>query len=159
MDEFVTKILPVVQRYTRMRLRDEELASIALVLAWYYWSRATNRGLPASVWARVGVRHALAGRDLPGVQASHTHDAMEHPDTWLGSDMGLLMDHRPGPEHQAEVNERLGRFWAALTARERRIALALMNGSAARDVACEEGLSPGRITQMRQRMLERWQAA
>ncbi len=44
-----------------------------------------------------GVRHALAGRDLPGVQSSKKQDAIEQPDTWQGLDMDLVRDRRPGP--------------------------------------------------------------
>lgn len=158
-DMFTTTVLPVVTRYARAVLKDDERVSLAIVLAWYAWRQTTDEKraqLPATVWARVGVRHVLAGRDLPGVQTSHRQDAIERPDTWHGADMGGVTDRRAGPESEAIDAERSARFWDSLTPRERTIARALLNGDKARDVARRVGISAGRLTQIRQQLRRRW---
>ncbi len=54
-------IAPTVIRFAASRLRCPDLQAIAFVIAWWTWRSAPEkRHLPASVWARVGVRHALA---------------------------------------------------------------------------------------------------
>src|SRR5580700_4471554 len=97
-DTFTSDVYPVVLKYVNMRLRDEELRGLAVVLAWWGWTlyQRQDKGedLPPSVWARVGVRWAMAGRDLPGVQPSKFRDIWDRLDRWQGAGMQNLMDRR-----------------------------------------------------------------
>src|SRR5205085_2555650 len=112
---FEVYVLPVVEKYARRRLgSNDELVAIALVLAWYYWQKA-DKELPASVWARVAVRAALSGRDLPGVQSSHLPDVWDHLDRWEGGGMGEVRDRRPGPDALAASKEEFRKVYATLT--------------------------------------------
>ena len=70
-----------------------------------------------------------------------------------------LRDHRKAPVPDL-VAFRLdfGAFLGALAERDRRMALALAEGHAAKQVARRFGLTPGRVTQLRQRWQRQWLA-
>jgi hypothetical protein len=70
-----------------------------------------------------------------------------------------LRDHRKAPVPDL-VAFRLdfGAFLGALAERDRRMALALAEGHAAKQVARRFGLTPGRVTQLRQRWRRQWLA-
>lgn len=145
------EIAPVVLKYAAACLRCPDQQSLALTLAWYYWHLAPDKHyLPASVWARVGVRHVLAGRDIPGLR-SKFRDAMKHRET-QGARMNGLADRRPGPERTVMASELFDRLWSRMTPREWEMAEMLIDGAANQDVAERVGISPGRATQIRQAM-------
>ena len=52
--------------------------------------------------------------------------------------------------------EQTAHFWASLTERERIIALALLDGRQAREVARQVGVSSPRLSQIRQQLRDRW---
>ncbi len=144
-------IASVVERYAAACTRCPDLRSLALTLAWYYWSIAPDKHhLPASVWARVGVRHALAGRDIPGIR-SKFRDAMKYRET-QGAGMEGLADRRPGPMRTVVSAELFDRLWSQMNDREREMAEMYIDGAANQDVAERVGVTPGRATQIRQAM-------
>jgi hypothetical protein len=147
-DEFATKVLPVVVRHARS-LHNEELEAIALVLAWWAWSHRKQE-LPPSVWARVGVRHARAGRDLPGIK-SKFRDVWDHLEQWQGGSMGQVVDRRPGPAGQAAWKEELAAILAHLSAAQQELAELVQEEGILRtdELARRLGKTPGRISQMR----------
>ena len=70
-----------------------------------------------------------------------------------------LRDHRKAPvPDQVAFRIDFIVFLAALTERDRRMALALAEGHAAKQVANRFGLTPGRVTQLRQRWQRQWLA-
>ena len=70
-----------------------------------------------------------------------------------------LRDHRKAPvPDQVAFRIDFIVFLGALTERDRRMALALAEGHAAKQVARRFGLTPGRVTQLRQRWRRQWLA-
>jgi len=107
------KIAPVVRQYARSRCNccpDRE--AMALVIAWHRWEFSNRKDLPATVWARIGVRHAIAGRDIPGVR-SKFRDAMKFRET-QGAGMEGLADRRPGPVRSLIAREEFDKFVGGL---------------------------------------------
>ena len=151
-ERFETEVYPVVLRYARMRFRgDDELVSLALILAWWVWS--TRRAdFPPSAYAQIGVRQAYAGRDLPGF-GIRSRDAFKRAQQ--GGGMEGLTDRYPGPEKLAEQAELSRLLLATFSERERLLAELLVSGMKAKDVATELGVSPPRVTQIRQKLMER----
>lgn len=143
------KVMPAVQTYIARRIRDDERRSVALVLAWWKWSRR-KKDFPPGIYAWMAVQAVWAGRDLPGVQPGKTQDAWDHLDHWQGAGMGEVVDRRPGPDLQAEWAEQWELFTAKLTERERQMVLAYLDGHRNQDVARRLNVSPGRATQLRQ---------
>lgn len=151
-------VMAAAARYAGKVLRDDERVAIAIVLAWYYWHKAPDdkKELPASVWARCGVRAVMAGRDLPGVQPSHKMDAWDALDAWQGATMAEVKDKRPGPDKEVEDAEQYAAWWATLNDRQRRLVESVQDGMRGNEIAAELNVSQGRITQMRQEVANIW---
>jgi hypothetical protein len=153
---FETTVLPVVERFARKAFRgNDDLVTLAIVLAWWVWRRR-KADFPASVYARSGVRQAMQGRDLPGMQAKCS-DCWRKLKRIDGAGMEGLADRRPGPDREAEKREQAERFLAGLSGRKLRMAEMFMDGSPVKEVANELNLSPGRITQMRQEVMDEFE--
>jgi hypothetical protein len=145
----------LVERYARKAFgQDDEKVSRAIVLSWYYWSIAHDDSLPATIWARVGVRFAAAGRDLPGVQPSRKRDALDY--ATQGAGMDEVRDRRPGPDKVAQHREDMEVLKKTLTVREWIMFEAFRNGATNREVAKLLEVTPGRISQMVTGILRRW---
>ena len=135
---------------------DDEQTSRAVCLAWYEASKfeeAHGWTYPASHWARIAVKKALQGRDVPGVQPGKKQDALDF--ALQGCGMGELMDRRPGPEKEAADREMIERWWARLTARERLVLRLLDTGMQKRQVARTLGVVSSRLSQILQRIVEK----
>lgn len=148
-------VYPAVVRWATVRRLSDELTSIALVLAWWLWSnRRVN--YPPSHWARLAVRQALAGRDLPGVQASKFRDVWDHFDRWGGAGMEKARDRGPGPERIALWREEYARVKASLSGDRLRMAELIEEdqGLGTGELAELLGKTPGRISQMRREIAE-----
>lgn len=151
---FETTVLPVVERFARKAFReDADRITLAIVLAWWVWSKRKS-DFPASVYARIGVRRVMQGRDLPGMASTGAGDVWRRLTRIDGAGMEGLADRRPGPVREVEKREQAERFLAGLTGREKRMADMFMDGRSAMEVADELSVSPARITQMRQ---EAWE--
>jgi len=151
---FETTVLPVVERLARKAFReDADRITLAIVLAWWVWSKRKS-DFPASVYARIGVRRVMQGRDLPGMASTGAGDVWRRLTRIDGAGMEGLADRRPGPVREVEKREQAERFLAGLTGREKRMADMFMDGRSAMEVADELNLSPVRITQMRQKARE-----
>ena len=148
-------IAPVVQSYARTRCDGcPDREAMALVIAWYRWETSRAKHLPATVWARVGVRHALAGRDIPGVQ-SRCRDAMTYREA-QGAGMEGLADRRPGPVRTLIAQEEFEVFAAGLDDFEQEMCDLLADGSPVHEVARRMRRTPGAISQRRRRLMERY---
>lgn len=154
MDRFTVEILPVVVRFAALSFRCPDLESLTLTFAWYCWMRATpekQQELPASVWARLGVRWVKSKRDIPGVMAS-MKDAMHRAQQ--GGAMEGLADRYPGPEQIVMDRERYATVKSRATDRERILIEMFEDHRKLIDVAAKLEVSPGRITQIRQGLID-----
>jgi hypothetical protein len=154
MDRFTVEILPVVIHFASVCFKCPDQQSLALTLAWFNWNRAKpeQQELPASVWARLGVRWVLAKRDLPGVGTS-AKDALHRAES--GGSMEGLTDSFPGPEQIAMNRERYQAVVINATDRERLLIDSFEAGEKAKDVAAKMGVSGSRVTQLRQGLMAR----
>jgi len=154
-------MLSVIVNYARACFKgDDGRVADAVTAAWFPWHTATaeQKKLPASVWARAGVRRVLAGRDLPGVCTGRQWggDPLERPDTYQGGPMGEVPDRRPGPLDLLVGKEALAELRASATEAHRRLIdlvaddQTLGTGELARLL----GRSPSRISQMRRELAE-----
>jgi hypothetical protein len=152
MDRFTVEILPVVIHFASVCFRCPDQQSLALTFAWFNWNRATpeQQQLPASVWARQGVRWVNAKRDLPGI-GTPANDALYRADS--GGAMEGLADAFPGPEQIVMNRERYRTVVDTATDRERCLIEGFEAGVPAKDVAASLGISPGRVTQLRQGLM------
>lgn len=151
-------IAPVIRRYAERRIECPDLQGHAVTLGWWFWHRSPNkRHLPASVWARVAVRAALNGRDIPGVKIGKFRDAMRRRES-QGAGMGELADRRPGPLNLLIIREETERFFASLDEFEQRMCNLLADGVKNQEVARRMRRSPGAISQRRRRLMERHRA-
>jgi hypothetical protein len=150
-DRFTVEILPVVIRYAALRLKCPDLQGLAITLAWWAWSTAKTPDLPATVWARMGVLRVLNHRDLPGV-GTRKRDALRHAES--GAGMEGLMDRHPGPEQQVIDAETFHRLMARAKGRDREMIEMFAAGMKNKDVANALGISAGRVTQLRQALME-----
>lgn len=149
-------IVPVIKKFAAIHLRCPDAQAVALVLAWWAWHIAPDkRHLPPSVWAKVGVRHALAGRDLPGIR-SKFRDAWDHLDQWQGAGMDNVADRKPGPLHAAIALEEVERFFDSLDDFEREMCELLSQGLPNQEVARRMNRTPGAISQRRRRLADRY---
>lgn len=148
------EIAPVIKKYARACCEGcPDREAMALVLAWYYWEHGGRKDLPPTVWARVGVRHAITGRDIPGLR-SRFRDAMKYRET-QGAGMEGLADRRPGPVRTVIAREEFEIFWEGLDSFEREMADLLGEGLPNQEVARRMRRTPGAISQRRRRLMER----
>lgn len=154
MDRFTVEIFPVVVRFAALCFKCPDQQSMALTFAWHSWFTAEpdKQGLPASVWARLGVMRVRAERDLPGIR-SKFRDAL-HKAQRCGTMEGLP-DRYPGPEQIAMDRERYTVVFNSATDRERALIECFEAGMKGIDVAAMFGISPGRVSQIRREMMER----
>lgn len=154
-DVFTRDVFPVVKRWAEMRLKTEELQSIALVLAWWLWRSAKDRNLPPTVFARVAVLHALAGRDLPGVRDGCT-DVFDKMVQWQGGGMGETMERGPGSVEQLAWREEALALYATLTDGERELWDAVESGVyGTGEIARRMEVSAARVSQLRRQIAEK----
>jgi hypothetical protein len=153
--DFTKDVFPVVKRWVELRLKGEELQSLALVLAWWLWRSAADRGLPASVFARTAVLHALAGRDLPGVREGCT-DVFDKLTQWQGGGMGETKERGPGALEQVAWREEALAIYATLTDGERELWDAVESGVySTGEIARRMEVSAARVSQLRRQIQEK----
>lgn len=154
MQSFETTVLPVAQKFAAKAISwDEDLQATAVSLAWYYWHKR-QIDFPASVWARCGVRAALAGRDLPGLTSST--DVFDRLVKWSGAGMHNVMEKRPGPDKLAEHRELMEQFLQGLSPARQQIFLALLDDASGLEIARRLERTPARVSQMRREYWEQW---
>lgn len=127
--------------------RNDELASIALVLVWWLW-RNRRKDFAPGVYCRMAMRHALAGRDLPGVKGTG-RDLWDHLARIGGAGDGVK-DRTPGPDQLAASREEYHRLLTRLNRQEARMAEAVgEEGLGTKALAHRLGVSATRVSQMR----------
>jgi hypothetical protein len=139
------QVYPTLARIINARVRDEEPASIALVLAWYYWQRDAGRHEPRH-YASFAIRHAIAGRDLPGIKDST--DVFDRLTCCGGAGMGHVEDRTPGPDSLVCHAEQMEIWEASLNETQREVVALRLEGLSNQEVARRVGLTPSRTSQI-----------
>lgn len=174
---FAEQILPVVERHARvwfrnMRCRKDDFADAiadCLAHAWQGYIFALNRGkepwLFPSMIATFAARKTKVGRKIGKrenakdvfnaaragrIALSHLEDEEE----WQEA---VKDNSETPPPDQAAFRIDFPAWLQTLTTRNRKIAKTLAVGHSAKDVAKRFDLSQGRITQLRQQMLDQWE--
>lgn len=171
--KFNAKILPVVTRWARANFRDPDLVAECIGLAWK-WTRSLHRRrkdgskFPSAI-AGFAVRAVRSGRRVAGQLPSkdamsprawwrHAFTVQRLPDIETESCnpmMEALADHGRA-DHAAFLID-WPRFLGEQSERDRQLAELLGMGEQAAKVAHKLKLSPGRVTQLRHRLRDRWQ--
>jgi hypothetical protein len=146
--DFERDVYPRLARAIAARARDAETAAVALVLAWYFWRRDGGAHEP-TCYARFALLQARGGRDLPGVKG-YT-DAFDRLRCWGGAGMDETAEWRPGPLEALVEQERWGSFLSGLTARQRAVLEAALEGRGTGEIATRQGVSAGAVSQLRRR--------
>ena len=173
---FNRRILPVVEGHARRKFgADDDKVQEARALAWKWCRRQWRQGKRPQDWAGAiatfAARAVRSGRKLTGMIRSK--DALNEiawrrfgftvsplPDfSTLSSNpfSEALADHgqAPVPDHVAFRCD-WPTFLAQQSARDQRMAELLGRGERANVVARQIGVSPGRLTQLRQALMRRW---
>ncbi len=145
------QVYPTLARIINARVHDEEVAAVALVLAWYYWRRDSGQHEPRH-YARFAICHAIAGRDLPGVK-DYT-DVFDRLACWGGAGMGQVQDRTPGPDALVSHAEQMARWDARLNPTQRAVIALRLEGLSNGEVARRVGLTPGRTSQIAREVVE-----
>jgi hypothetical protein len=145
------QVYPILSRIIHARVHDEELASVAIVLAWYFWRRDAGRNQPRH-YAYFAIRHAMAGRDLPGIK-TYT-DVFDRLTCWGGAGMGEVQDRKPGPDALVCHAEQIERWEARLNDTQRAVVALRLEGLSNQEVARQVGLTPGRTSQIAREVVE-----
>ena len=173
-------------RHVRCAARRDECLGEAIALAWQWFLRLVRRGKDAtrfvSALGSLAARAVACGRRLAGgerakdvlspvAQRRHGFRVESLPTTHgtghgpaLGQALHGAFAERlqensvtPVPD-QVQFRLDWPRFFATLSARDRRLAAFLALGHSARQAADRFRLSPGRVTQLRQQWRRQWRA-
>jgi DNA-directed RNA polymerase specialized sigma24 family protein len=131
--------------------RCPDRAAVALALTWFRWSKRPD--VTINHHAFYSCLQVWKGRDLPGVQKGWKRDALSH--SLSGAGMDEVLDRRPGPLEQMVAAESEELLMELATDRELILIDLFASGKKNNDVAAELGVSAGRVTQMRQRLMEK----
>jgi hypothetical protein len=180
---FLSAVLPRVETHARICFRHvrcpgrrDDAVAEAVAVAWRWFLRAADKGKDAAALAGplavFAARHVRVGRRLCGQEASK--DALSPlaqqrrgfavqglPRCDGGTAGNLTLDAladntRTPPDEQAAFRIDFPRWLASLGRKKRRVALGLLAGESACDVAAANALSPGRISQLRVELMLGW---
>ncbi len=159
----------VAFRFVRCPDRREECVAEASALAWHWYRRLCERGKDPSGFvgalATFAARQVRCGRRLCGQQASKDalspvaqsrHDFAARAFTDDPSLDSLRENARLPVPVQAAFRLDFPCWLASLGERHRRVAEDLMAGEQAKDVAARHGITPGRVSQIRNELKRDW---
>jgi hypothetical protein len=177
-------LLPRIERTVRFHLRHipdldhrADAVAEAVAVAWHWYRRCAERGKDAAQFvtslASLAARFVRAGRGLCGQQpgtdalsplAQRRHGFITVP---LKTGSGMIGEiyedalhentRSPVPD-QVQFRCDFPRWLRRLGGRDRRVARTLMAGERAVDVACQFGLTKGRVSQLRRAFKQDWDA-
>ncbi len=154
MNDFETRVLPVVTEWANRRFKDEGQVQDAIGVCWYRYQQtqtAKRLEVPAKSFAWVAIKETMAGRQLPGMKA-RGEDALDY--AWRCSTMAEAADRRPGPDRIAQEREEFAILLTRLNAKQTAFLEIGTTGLKNQDIAHLLGVTPGRVSQMR-REIER----
>lgn len=156
MNEFSSEVYDLWVRYASKAFRcAEEQVTIAIAIAWYLFTKHGAK-YGAVAYIRFAVRHVREGRDVPGVQPFNQGDALDHAwETEAGMGMGMVKDHRPGPDRIASDREEVEALYAIANAKEKALLDMLLNGYEQKEIAEAMGCWTKEITRMKRRLAAR----
>ena len=159
-------------RHVACPQRRDDLAAEAVAIAWAWYCRLALAGKDPHQFAATFVHRALLqarchrrlcgshrAKDVlsPLAQARHGFRASCQGSSGQGQPLdALAFDTRTPPPEQAAFRLDFPRWLASLPERQRRVAMDLMAGERALDVARGHGISPARVSQMRAEMRRGW---
>jgi hypothetical protein len=177
-ETFNSKVAPAVAKWARHNFRtDDDAVQECIGLAWKWCLSLAHRGKDgsrfASAIARFAVRAYRSGRRVCGQLRARdamsprawwrhgfTVEAFPEHDTFAADDNPMLTamaDHgRADPADHAAFRIDWPRFLALLSDRDRQLAEQLGVGEPGNVVARKFAISPGRVTQVRQRLIREW---
>ncbi len=152
MNDFETRVLPVITKLANRCFKDEQKRQDAIGLCWYRYQQAEKRlEVTATSFAQFAVKQTWSGRGLPGTGLKE-RDALDR--AWQGAGMGLVQDKSPGPDKIAQDKDE----WEAMVKRlnhKQRILLDRCHLDMSNlEMARLMGVSPARVSQVR-REIER----
>jgi len=171
-------VLPVVERHARVVFRHwnrsdrEEAVAEAVASAFVSVLALGRRGRDVSQFpsqvARYAALCAQSGRQVGSRSSArdvlsrtarlrHGFRVQRLPHSGEACSQAFVSDQTPIPE-QVALRIDFPEFLRTLSRRERQMALQLAEGWAAKVVAHRFGLSPGRVTQLRQQWHDEWRA-
>jgi DNA-directed RNA polymerase specialized sigma24 family protein len=152
-------------RHVRCPQKRDDLVAEAVAIAWRWYRLLVQRGRDPHAFAATLVHRALLqARSYRRLCGQHkTKDALSplaqsrHGFRACGAVLEALADNsRTPPPEQAAFRIDFPDWLSTLGEGRRRVALALMSGERPRDVARAEGVSPGRVSQLRAELRDRW---
>ncbi|OAI40712.1 hypothetical protein AYO40_04460 [Planctomycetaceae bacterium SCGC AG-212-D15] len=183
LQESFLKIVPKIEKHAKIHFDDrcpgkrEDRIAETIALAWKWFKRMAERGKDAtefpSALASFAVRAVKNGRRVAAMQKTkdvlseraqrlHGFTVSKLPDIeTLESNplMDALVDNTQTPVHeQANFRQSYPRFLRRQTGRDRRLMQLLAMGNSAKHSGERFGLSPCRVTQIRQRLCREWYA-
>lgn len=131
----------------RWRLTDDQSCDAASV-AWMLW-RADGGALEPGLYAWCAIRKVRSVQGVPGMGVS-AKDVTRRLRKVDGGKMSRLRDKSPGPLERLVARETFECVLAGCSAREKHLIALLESGETAKEVARQLGISPARVTQLRQ---------
>ena len=179
-NRFVSSVLPVVRAYAYRAFagydaeRREEYVAEAVSAAFVSFVSLLKRGrarrVTAGRLAYFAVKHVRNGRHVGGSQ-NGARDAMTTRDGRSPIRFGTiddlptvfhdaLVDNTQSPvSEQAAFRIDFAEFLSGQSEKKQEVAVLLAQGHRGKDVATMVGLTPGRVTQIRQELDTEWSAA
>ena len=155
-DLYTAAVYPAVLAIAkRRRLTDDQTADAVSLAWWAFRNRKAN--VPVGAYAVWACRQAMYGRALPGTNPS-VRDALSRPGLIHAGGAGGLVDRSPGPDQTTADREAWGEWVAQLSARELHIVACVLEGMSGTAIARRLRLSPGRVSQIRRELVERFAA-
>jgi hypothetical protein len=173
--QFVTIIKPVVERWARANFRDDEQVAEAVGMSWKWFLSLSRRGkdgtrFPGAIARRAvcavragrRVVRSLSARDALSTVAQQRHGFTvsrlpDYETLSVNPFTEALAEHgQADPADHAAFRCDWPRFLNQQSERDVRMAEQLGMGEKATVVAGKIGVSPGRLTQLRQRLMRRW---
>ena len=179
--EFLTTVLPAVQRHARIQFRQlnenerEEAIAVAVASAMVCYVRLIERGKNPEAFpsrlADFAVRFVRGGRRVgsrrnsrdvlsPAAQCQHGFTVCSLEDNPQGTEASwkamLVEDKQTTPAETATMRLDFSAWLQRLNRRKRRIVNALALGHCTKDVAMRFRLSASRISQLRDEFYESW---
>ena len=134
--------------YARLHEQGRAHVATASSLAWYS-SRQVKRGRPTS--GKMNGKEPLSRYG----QISNDIEVERQPNNWIDA---MVEDKRASVEDQVAAKLDVGAWFATLTKRMKEVAKDLAFGCSTSEVARKQGVTPGRISQLRRTLEESWAA-
>jgi len=155
MDDFTTRVYLVVLALARRLFQgDDARVQNAVGNAWYQYQQTPRRlEITATAFAWSACRWEFAGRDIPGTgRTGRNADVLDRHDTWTAGSMEGVHDSEPEPWVIAAWREAWEQATEGLTEEMDRVIEDRLAGVPNNVTAARLGITPGALTQRRQKL-------